>query len=435
MNNVSFDKLYNTDTEIGVMSAVMFDQNIYDYVRDMISEDLFTDYDCRKVYDVMQQISDEGKIPDWQEMDARLRKEHVDITRFMNGDYKSFELTKQRIIFLQDLSVRRRLAGIFYKGQVMTSDPTITLEDVQQLFKEFDAVVNNSAGSDMQQFGDILGKLMNDVALRKQDKGEQGMMTGLRIFDSRFGWHGGDLIIIAGETSMGKSTLATTIAYNMANAGIPVAYYSMEMGAKQLTARIIARQVKVSSSTTLYGKLSDDEYNRVYDGASRMKNLPIYFDEDSKTSFTKICGSARRMVKKYGVRIIFIDYLQILANGRGDNREQLIGDMARDLKRLAVELDVCIVALSQLARAVGAKEPSLSRMRGSGQIEEACDMAILIHRPNPKNDTAKIYLAKGRNIGLATEKVRFNSDLSYFCDYEQGDPDAPFQDKTEKLPF
>lgn len=435
MNNVSFDKLYNTDTEIGVMSAVMFDQNIYEYVRDMISEDLFTDYDCRKAYDVMQQISDEGKIPDWQEMDARLRKEHVDITRFMNGDYKSFELTKQRIIFLQDLSVRRRLAGIFYKGQVMTSDPTITLEDVQQLFKEFDAVVNNSTGSDMQQFGDILGKLMNDVALRKQDRGEKGMMTGLRIFDSRFGWHGRDLIIIAGETSMGKSTLATTVAYNMANAGIPVAYYSMEMGAKQLTARIIARQVKVSSSTTLYGKLSDDEYNRVYDGASRMKNLPIYFDEDSKTSFTKICGSARRMVKKYGVRIIFIDYLQILANGRGDNREQLIGDMARDLKRLAVELDVCIVALSQLARAVGAKEPSLSRMRGSGQIEEACDMAILIHRPNPKNDTAKIYLAKGRNIGLATEKVRFNSDLSYFCDYEQGDPDAPFQDKTEKLPF
>lgn len=435
MNDVSFDKLYNTDTEIVVMSAVMFDQNIYEYVRDMITEDLFTDYDCRKAYDVMQQISDEGKIPDWQEMDARLRKEHVDITRFMNGDYKSFELTKQRIIFLQDLSVRRRLAGIFYKGQVMTSDPTITLEDVQQLFKEFDSVVNNSTGSDMQQFGDILGKLMNDVALRKQDKGEQGMMTGLRIFDSRFGWHGGDLIIIAGETSMGKSTLATTVAYNMANAGIPVAYYSMEMGAKQLTARIIARQVKVSSSTTLYGKLSDDEYNRVYDGASRMKNLPIYFDEDSKTSFTKICGSARRMVKKYGVRIIFIDYLQILANGRGDNREQLIGDMARDLKRLAVELDVCIVALSQLARAVGAKEPSLSRMRGSGQIEEACDMAILIHRPNPKNDTAKIYLAKGRNIGLATEKVRFNSDLSYFCDYEQGDPDAPFQDKTEQLPF
>ena len=435
MSEVDFSKLYSTETEIGVMGAVIFDQNIYEYVRDMLSRDLFTDYNCCKAYDVIQQIADEGKIPDWQEMDGRLMKENVEITRFMTVNNYSYELTKQRIIFLRDLSIRRRLAGIFYKGQVMTSDPTITLEDVQQLFKEFDAVLNNNTGEQMQQFGDILGKLMNDVALRKQDKGEKGMMTGLRIFDSRFGWHGGDLIIIAGETSMGKSTLATTIAYNTAINGIPSAYYSMEMGAKQLTARIIARQVKVSSSTTLYGKLSDDEYNRVYDGSLRMKNLPIYFDEDSKTSFTKICGSARRMVKKYGVRIIFIDYLQILANGRGDNREQIIGDMARDLKRLAVELDVCVVALSQLARAVGAKEPSLSRMRGSGQIEEACDMAILIHRPNPKNDMAKIYLAKGRNIGLATEKVKFNSDLSYFCDYEQGDPDAPFQDKTEKLPF
>lgn len=166
-----------------------------------------------------------------------------------------------------------------------------------------------------------------------------------------------------------------------------------------------------------------------------MKGLPIYFDEDSKTSFPRICGSVRRMVKKYGVRIVFIDYLQILANGNGDNREQLIGDMARDLKRLAVELDVCIVALSQLARSAGAKEPSLNRMRGSGQIEEACDMAALIHRPNPRNDMAKIFLAKGRNIGMATEKIRFNGELSYFCDYEDGDPDMPYQEKREKLPF
>ena len=234
---------------------------------------------------------------------------------------------------------------------------------------------------------------------------------------------------------MGKSTLATTIAANMALAGIPSVFYSMEMSAKQLTARIIARRTQVSTSTTLYGKLSDDEYNRVYDGSLEMKNLPIYFDEESKTSFTKICCSIRRLRKRFGIRIVFIDYLQILANGRGDNREQLLGDMARDLKRLAVEQDVAIVALSQLARNIGAKEPSLSRLRGSGQIEEACDIAVLIHRPNPRNNEAKIYLAKGRNIGLATEKVKFNSELSYFCDYEEGDPQAPYQEKKEELPF
>lgn len=432
---IDTSRLHNTQTEVDVISACIFDTNIYDYVREMLTKDLFTDYDCQKAYEAMEQLNNDGKEPDWQEIDARLQKSNVSITRFMVESVRSYELTRQRIVFLQDLSIRRKLSAIFYKGEVMTSDPTITLEDVQHLFKELDTVINNGAGVEVQQFGEILKSLMNDVAERKEDRGEVGLMTGLRIFDSRFGWHGGDLVIIAGWTSMGKSTLATTITYNMAAGGTPVAYYSMEMSAKQLTARIIARQTKVSSSTTLYGKLSDDEYNSVYDGSISMKNLPIYFDEDSKTSFTKICGSVRRMVKKYGVRIVFIDYLQILANGRGDNREQLIGDMARDLKRLAVETDTCIVALSQLARDRQAKEPNLNMMRGSGQIEEACDIAILIHRPNPRNDEAKIYMSKGRNIGLATEKVRFNSNLSYFCDYEAGDPDAHYEEKKEKLPF
>ena len=428
-------KLYSRQTETQVMAAFLFEPYIYHYVSDMLSRELFSDYDCQKMYDVIQQMLAEGKEIDVMEIEPRLRKENVQLTKFLAEGGSASELTKQRVYFLQDLAIRRRLAYLFFKGESLVSDPTVTIEDVQHLFKEFDLVFNSQHSAEVQKFGDIVKSLMNDVADRKADKGEKGMMTGLRVFDARYGWHGGDLIIIAGETSMGKSTLATTIAANLAFDGVPVAYYSMEMSAKQLTARIIARHTEVSSSTTLYGKLSDDEYNKVYDGATSMSELPIYFDEDSKTSFTKICNSVRRMVKRYNVRVVFIDYLQILANGRGDNREQLIGDMARDLKRLAVETDTAIVALSQLARAAGAKEPSISRMRGSGQIEEACDMAVLIHRPNPKNDQAKIYIAKGRNIGLATEKVKFNSNLSYFCDYEAGDPQAAYQEKKEELPF
>lgn len=435
MSAVDYSKLTSIQTEVEVITACLFNAYIYDYVQELMSEDIFQDYECRKAYDIMCQLADEGKEPDILEVSARFGKLNVNITRFMSDMPTSSELTRQRVLFLQDLAIRRKLAAIFYKGEVMTSDPTITLEDVQSVFKEFEQVLNNSGGTDVQKIGDTIDSLMNDVAERKADKGEQGMMTGLRIFDSRYGWHGGDLIIIAGETSQGKSTLATTVAYNMAVAGVPSVFYSMEMSAKQLTARIIARQTLVSSSTTLYGKLSDDEYQRVYDGSLALRPLPIYFDEDSKTSFTKICSSIRRMRKRYKVRVVFIDYLQILANGRADNREQAIGDMARDLKRLAVETDTCIVALSQLARDRQSKEPSLSRMRGSGQIEEACDMAILIHRPNPKSEEAKIYLAKGRNIGLATEKIKFNSNLSYFSDYEQGDPQAPYREHEDKLPF
>lgn len=428
-------KLYNAQAEVEVIAACVNDPNIFDYVREELSKELFTDYDCQKTYLIMRQLDSEGKAPDLVEMGGLLQKNNVNIGKFITTGISSSEITRQRIIHLQDIAMRRQLLAIFYKGEVMACDQTTSLEEVQQLYKELAAVTNRQTQESEQRFSDVSAAFINNVALRTEDKGEQGMMTGLHIFDSRFGWHGGDLIIIAGETSMGKSTLATTIAYNMAVQGIPSAYYSLEMSAEQLVARIVARDTKVSSSMMLYGKLNPEEYNRVYDSTAALKNLPIYFDEDSKTSFPRVCASIRRMVKKNDVKVVFIDYLQILANGNNDNREQLIGDMARDLKRLAVEQNIVIVALSQLARSIGAKEPSLNRLRGSGQIEEACDMAVLVHRPNRNSDVAKIYIAKGRNIGLATEKVKFVAHLSYFCDFDPDDPSAPYQEQKEKLPF
>lgn len=435
MSEVDYTRLSSTPTEVDVIGSIVMDVDVYYYVRDMLSRDIFQDYECLKAYEVIEQVVSEGKIPDWQELDARLKKHNVNIMNFITGNTVSYEVTRQRIEFLRDLSYRRRLSALFYKGQVLMTDVTTDSEDVHLVLKELTQAANYNAGEKVQTFGEGLQKLLNHIADRKEDRGEVGMMTGLRIFDSRYGWHGGDLVIIAGATSQGKSTLATTIAYNMAVTGVGVLFFSMEMSMEQLIARIIARQVRVSSSTSLYQKMSDDEYNRVYDGSLGMMKLPIYFDEDSKTSFVKICSSIRTMVKAKGVRVVFIDYLQILANGRGDNREQVIGDMARDLKRLAVELNICIVALSQLARAAGQTEPNINRMRGSGQIEEACDIAVLIHRPNPRTENAKIYIAKGRNIGLAQENVKFNTSLSYFSDYEEGDPNAPYEEKKEKLPF
>lgn len=426
--------LHSIQTERNVIEACLMDAGIYDYVRDVLDETLFTDYDCRKTYEVIRQMDEEGLQPDINEVSVRLKRDKVDVGRFLTGDRTSFELTKQRVEYLKDLSVRRRLSAILYKGETMVSDPMITIDDIRRLFVELDDVIEDNDGSDVQPFGEIMTGLMHDVAMRKEDKGEMGIMTGLRIFDSRFGWHGGDLVIIAGETSMGKSTLATTIACNMATSGVPVAYYSLEMSAKQLAARIIARQVQVSSSTTLYGKLSDAEYDRLYDGSLRTKGLPIYFDEKSKTSFSKIRGSYRRLIKRHGVRVIFVDYLQILANCQGDNREALIGDIAREMKRDAQELDVVIVALSQMSRDKNATRPTLSRMRGSGQIEEACDFGVIIHRPQ-RGNMARIFLDKGRNVGMAEAKVRFDGALSYFSDYEDGDPDAPYEEQKEKLPF
>jgi replicative DNA helicase len=314
----------------------------------------------------------------------------------------------------------------------IATDPTANVEDFDKLMTELhDTTAAQETGE--MTFGEAVKQLRQDMVSRIDGTGDAGMMTGLHIFDSHYGLHAGDLVIFAGRTSQGKSTLATTIARNMGLMGIPSAYYSLEMGAKQLTARIMARDTMLSSSRMLYDKMNEGELARFDKQVATMQQLPIHYDDKSKTSFPRLCTSIRSMVRKHDIRIAFIDYLQILANGSADNREQLIGDMARDLKRLAVELDICIVAISQLSRAKDKPEPTLMEMRGSGQIEEACDTAVLVYRPfvygierykdgTLTYGTAQLTIAKGRNIGLAQEVVAFNGDRTYFYDRTDEQP-------------
>ncbi len=434
---LQFANLHNLQAEREVLNAIIFNPYIYDYVSDIISRDIFQDYECQKVYDIIQEFIKTGKALDGVEILTIVRNEGIDVTHFMSENVLASTLTRQRVCFLDDLRIRRKLLNLCYSTQAMITDTTIGREELRAKTKEFDGYLNDdNEDNECTHIGNVVESVVNDAADRMADKGEMGIMTGLNIFDSRFGWHGGDLVIIAGGTSQGKSTLATTISYNMAAAGIPNAYYSMEMSAKQLTARMMARRTGISSSTTLYGKLNDNEYQRVYDGSLAMKQLPIYFDEKNKTSFVNLVSSVRRLVKRYGIKVVFIDYLQILANGAKENRESMLGDMARDLKRLAVEEDICVCALSQLSRnKEGKSRPRLNQMRGSGQIEEACDIAVIIHRPNLQKESANIYMDKGRNVGVAKDIIKFNGELSYFSDFEAGDPAAPYQEKKEDLPF
>ena len=430
-------KLHNTQAEREVLNAIMLNPYIYAFVADIISRDIFQDPESAMVYDLISKQVREGKMIDAAEIFGILSNKGIDISHYLFDMPLASELTRQRIQYLDDLRVRTKLLAAMYKGQAMVTDTTITREQLRDITKEVDGLLDNDAADDdIQQIGDVTETVVNDAADRKNNKGEQGLMTGLHIFDARYGWHAGDLVILAGGTSQGKTVLATTICYNMASDGVPCVFYSLEMSAKQLTARMMARQTGVSSSATLYGKLSDDEYKQVFDGSLKLKKMPIYFDEKNKTSFPKMCSSIRRLVKRLGIKVVFIDYLQILVNGMSENRESALADIARELKRLAVDEGICICALSQLSRSKEDKSrPRLNQMRGSGQIEEACDMAAIIHRPNLTKDSANLYLDKGRNIGVAKDIIKFNATLSYFSDYEQGDPAAPYKDKKEELPF
>ena len=445
MSNVG--NLYNGQMECEVLAACISRPDIFDSVRERLTRDLFTDLDAIKCYDIIQDSCNNDRQPEYTEIMMKLMSQGVDVSRFTGT--LSQELTRQRVNVLEDMSLRRRFRDLCHNGEMLSGDPTTDIAELNVLIDRLHAIMSGGGDDDVSTSDSVGKKMVNDVAERMERQEEMGLATGLHLFDCRYGFHGGDLVIIAGETSQGKSTLATTIARNMAVRSIPVAYYSMEMSSEQLLARINARLSKVPSSKVLYGKLTAEEFKMFYDGMNETRKLPIYFDERSKTSFQKMCQSIRRLVKTYKVRCVFIDYLQILVNGTNDNREQLTGDIARDLKRLAVELDICIVALSQLTRANernGSKEPTISRMRGSGQIEEAADVCILIYRPSlygdkkfkngtPSEGAAQLYIAKGRNIGLGNEIVKFDGALSYFADFEQGDPQAPYMEHKEQLPF
>lgn len=449
VNNNIF-QLNNVEAERELVAGCLSDDNIWQAVSPLLTEDMFTDYEARKAYDVMRQMEQDGKQMDLTEFGQRLVSAHGNVGLFMTGSITSYELTKQRAELLRELTVRRKVYALCTKGMTITTDPTASLDDFEKLLQDLrDTSSDGDTGE--QSFGDTVKQLRQDMKGRIEGTAEQGMMTGLHIFDSHYGLHAGDLVIFAGRTSQGKSTLATTIARNMALMGTPSVYYSLEMGAKQLTARIMARDTMLSSSRMLYDKMNDGEMARFDQQAAMMQQLPIYYDDKSKTSFKRLTTSIRAMVRKHAIRIAFIDYLQILANGSGDNREQLIGDMARDLKRLAVELNICVVAISQLSRAKDKPEPTLMEMRGSGQIEEACDTAVLVYRPfvygierykdgSLTYGTAQLTIAKGRNIGLAQEIVMFNGDLTYFYDKTDQQPTIQVQssgwnEHDEKLPF
>ena len=435
--------MYNPQTESEVICALMADDNIFPTVQDKLTEDIFTDPDCRRAYRVMVEIVAEGKLFDATEFAVRLMSAGGNVSKFVGMSYASYEMTKQRIDNLIELKKKRSLFMLCTKGLSMATDPTMDTADFQELLSDMDTV---TADDDVNEVtaAQAVKMLRHDMQERIEGRGEQGMSTGLHIFDSRWGWHTGDLIVMAGRTSQGKSTLAMTIARNMAMNGIPSVYYSLEMGAKQLTARMMARDCQLTSSRMLYDKLNDDELSRFDKASEGYKQLPIYYDDKSKTSFSRICTSIRAMVRKHGVRVAYIDYLQILVNSsKTDNRESLLGDMARDLKRLAVELNICIVAVSQLSRSKDKPEPTLAELRGSGQIEEACDVAVLVYRPFVYGierykdgrltvDTAQLTIAKGRNIGLAQEVVAFNGELTYFYDIKEKTEQERMADATNK---
>jgi replicative DNA helicase len=293
----------------------------------------------------------------------------------------------------------------------------------------------NFGGRNAQAVGristDVLRQL--DAAMRKGD-GVTGVPSGITALDGLTGgWQDTDLIILAARPGMGKTAFVLNNAVRAAKSGFPVGMFSLEMSAGQLVKRIIASETGISSNLIQRGKVSGDDHRRITDAAQEMSALPIYIDDTPGLNIFEMRAKARRLKMQHGIRLLIVDYLQLMSGSdrNGSNREQEISAISRGLKALAKDLQIPVIALSQLSRAVeirgGDKRPILSDLRESGSIEQDADIVGFMYRPeyykimeddagNSLAGFAEFIIAKHRNGAQDTVGLFFEAHTTTFYD-------------------
>ena len=439
-----------------LVGSILADNNAFNSVRDILSDDCFFDNFNRAVYRAIIAVTEQGNVADIISVKAELESKRVqfDLMALMSlTDHYTINI-RQYAIRLKDLATRRRLTQIAQRLLINSYTEENPIEQVTQQTTDDIAALFSSDVSEVMVLRDGIKKVNTIINQNLQDTHQlTGSPTGFEELDKKMGGlQCSDLTIIAAESSIGKSSLSLSIALNAAKYGEKIAIYSMEMKAEQLTARIMAMESGVSSSNILYARLDGGQLQQIEKGVGKIENLNIFFDDRSTSSIDTILSSIRYMVMKYKVKGAIIDYLQILnVNMKNVNKEQAMGDVARRLKNIAKELDIWVIALSQLSRDKENPIPTLARLRDSGQIAEAADNVILIYRPEfygklsyPSDfasasvqGTALIHLAKGRNVGTTKFICGFSAPTTLFYNLQNVPTKAEQNNTTplESVPF
>jgi replicative DNA helicase len=279
---------------------------------------------------------------------------------------------------------------------------------------------HDTGKAEMRSIEDVLHEEMDKlVELSKGDVGLTGVPSGFQDLDDLTGgFQAGNLVVLAARPAMGKSALATNFAENAAvEHGKAVALFSLEMSETELAHRFLASRARVSSDELRKGRVKADRWNKVNQAASKLAGAPLYIDDSSDIGVLELRAKARRMAARHGLGLVIVDYLQLMRpEGRSDSRVEQIGQISRGLKILARELEVPVIAISQLSRAVESRnppEPMLSDLRESGSIEQDADVVMFVYRDEYYNQEserlgeADLIVAKHRNGPIGRIKLTF----------------------------
>lgn len=355
---------------------------------------------------------------------------------------------------IEENRIKREL--IYLSAAMMTnaydgaSDVYDTLVDSQDKLNKLMLIPFDAMKKPPEMINELFRRIKHNL---ETDGSITGFPTGIRPFDQfTSGLQKTDLTIIAGEPSMGKTSFAVTILNNLTRLGEKASLISLEMSSLQIIARVTAQETGLSSKAILSNKLHNNAINLIESQAKQIEQRQLFIDPDCNSDLKSILASIRYLTEKLGIKVFFIDYIQLITiEGTKDNREGQLATISRSLKNLAKELDISIIVLCQLNRDPSKKElPTLGRLRGSGQLEEAADNVIFVHRAEyhkqdyfpdgvtSSKDKAMIIIAKGRNIGTTDMYLYFEKTTGLFSEskpeYDFGDynpdqfhePDTPF---------
>ena len=452
LNNGSFPLPQAIESENVVLGTLMNERGAYATVADILTPECFYSEENQRIFTAIASVCNRGVLPDMISVSQELGKTgepmYYEISVLAGNTsaqiYHHAMVVKEQFIRRQVIHLAHRTAADAY------STSTDIDEVINTLFENIKNIYNNSS-SGVIHLSDAVKRMRENIFTNmKQVNRISGSRTGFSILDKRSGGlQPTDLIIVAGESSMGKTSFALSIANNIATSGDEIAVYSLEMSSVQLAARITSMNTGVPANELLYSKLTQEQLERVETGVNRLCNTGIYIDERSTSNIDTIIASIRNMVAKYSISGAVIDYLQIVnINDAGNNEEIKLGAISRRLKNLAKDLGIWIIALSQLNRNDANPYPTLGRLRGSGQIGEAADMVVFVYRPEYYNssksypdeyadvstlNTALIDVAKGRNIGTFRFITMFDKPTTHFTeavDLEKLDKVNNLQDIT-----
>jgi replicative DNA helicase len=444
------------DVEEAVLGALMLERDAITAVIDILDSQSFYKDEHKEIYAAIRRLFEKSQPIDILTVTNELRTETK--LEFVGGAFYISELTN-RVTSAANIEYHARIVAEKYilrkLIEISSGIQKDAFEDGVDVFnlldtaeRELFSITEQNLRSSYENMGQLLSKALEQIHEIQSNSGTySGVPSGFTALDRvTSGFQKSDLIIIAARPGMGKTSFVMSVARNAAvDFKKPVAVFSLEMSSIQLVMRLISSEAEIDAHKLRTGKLQDHEWHQLNAKTSKLSSAPIYIDDTPALNVFELRAKCRRLKAQYGIEMVIIDYLQLMAGNKdskaGQNREQEISTISRSLKGLAKELNIPVIALAQLSRQVeqrgGTKKPILSDLRESGSIEQDADQVYFIYRPEyykleetedgrPSQGVAQIIIAKNRHGATDTVDLRFVNEFARFTDLTDFDYTGTF---------